>query len=145
MILPNPIDIESSATKTYSQSDIDYSNFTEEEAYLLKENEIIIYGDNLILNAYANPQVDLNVNPNHYLKKVNRIKSNKMDKLAGDIALTQEEKDEAKLHEKLSEYEIKISDDQDKAINNLHKIIIVSDIIDFNIIEQSWNTWTPPI
>ena len=122
----------------------DINSLTDAEAYAEKEAEIYAYGNILIDMAYANPVQGVNTDPVFYKEKISRRKSNKADKLTGEIVLTQEEKDEAKTDEKLSEYEIKISNDQDKAISNLHKLTGVDNIMVFDIANENWNTWIPP-
>ena len=132
---------EGNTIEAYNQ----YYEWTEQQAYETKEAEIDTYSDNLIANAYANPIQGITVNPDYYKKKINRRKSNKSDKIASEIELTDDEKNEAKTDEKLSEYEVKITADQDKAITNLHKLGGVENIMSFNVEAESWNVWTPPI
>ena len=122
-----------------------YYHINLQEAYSNKEQEIITYGDALINGAYANPEQGVTVNFTLYKSKVNRRKSNKADKLASEIVLTTEEKDEAKVDEKLSEYEVKISNDQDKAITNLYKLNTVTDIMTFDVQAENWNVWVAPV
>ena len=100
--------------------------------------EIDLYGEELIENAYANPKINIVVDPIRYKKKVNRRKSNKSDKIAGEIVLSVEEKLESKSDEKLSEYETKITADQEKAEINLYKLSGVDNIMAFDLSLENW-------
>ena len=107
--------------------------------------DVKVYAQNLIDSAYANPTQGVTADPQIHKEKMNIRRNQKADKLAGEIALTQAEKDEAKTDQKLSEYEYKIWDDADKAITNIDKLNTVQEIEDFDISTQSWNVWTPPV
>lgn len=122
-----------------------YEDWSEERCFTHKEHEIDVYGEELINQAYANPVVDVIVDPTWHKKKVGRRKSNKVDKIVGEIALGQSEKDEAKVDEKLSGFELKIMDDQDKAASNLHKLSGILDIMAFDVVAENWSTWVPPV
>ena len=122
-----------------------YQGMSIEQAYDRKENEIFLYAESLIRDAYSNPYDGITVNPVRYRLKVNRRKANRADKLAGEITLTQTEKDAAKNSEKLSGYEVKITDDQDKAEINLHKLNAVIEIMSFDVVAESWTVWIPPV
>lgn len=123
----------------------DVSTLTDAEAYAEKEAEIDAYGDALIDAAYASPAQGVVTNSGYHKKVVNRRKSNRADKMAGDTTLSEAEKEESKMDEKLSEYETKITKDQDKAFANLYKLSGVDSIMSFDVAQQNWSTWTPPI
>ena len=122
-----------------------YYAMTVEQAYQSKEIEINAYALLLIYNAYSEPVQGITANSEKYKTKVQRRRTDRADKLAGEIVLTQEEKDEAKTDQKLSEYEVKITDDQEKAEINLHKLNTVAEIMSFDVEAESWNVWTPPV
>ena len=138
----SPVDPDDIVAGVISEYDA-YFGWDETQAYEAKESEIDSYGENLITDAYSNPIQGVTENPTRYRKKVGRRKSNKADKIAGEIPLDSAEKDESKSDEKLSEYETKITADQDKATTNLHKLSGVSTIMNFDVPGQNWNVWTP--
>lgn len=123
----------------------DIGTLTDTEAYAIKELGIDTYGDKLIENAYSNPVEGIIENPIFYRKKVSRRKSNKSDKISAEVSLKEVEKNEAKTDEKLSGYEVKISDDQDKAITNLYKLSGVDNIMSFDVAAENWTIWVPPV
>lgn len=122
-----------------------YYGWSESDAYKSKKQEIYKYGDDLITTAYTNPIQGVDTDPVFYKEKVSRRKSNKADKFVGGITLKQNEKDEAKVDEKLSGYEVKITNDQDKAIVNLHKLTGVDNIMIFDVSAENWNVWAAPV
>jgi len=110
-----------------------------------KTDEIYGYGNNLVKGAYTNPIQGVTKDPNRYEITVAKRKSNKSDKMAGDISITQADKDVAKSDEKLSGYSVKIDADENKAIDNMLKLNTVQEIKAFDVASETWNVWTPPV
>jgi len=121
-----------------------------DEAKIIKNNEIRVHADYLIREAYSNPREGIVSDPDDHRNIMSVRRNNKSDKLAGEIALTQAEKDEAKTDQKLSEFEQKIINDRDDfiletndiEIDDPDPIIQVENII---VPALNWNTWTPPL
>ena len=110
-----------------------------------KEREIYLYAESQINFAYSNPIQSISIPPDVQRKKMLIRRNQKTDKILGNIALTQIEEDEAKADQKLSEYELKIWNDADKAISNLNKLNTIAEVESFNISEENWNIWNPPV
>lgn len=124
----------------------EYYDWTIAQAQSVQISNINRYGNVLVETAYDNPTQELqDIDGHRYKDKVNIRSRNKSDKLAGEILLTQDEKDESKTDQKLAEYEVKIGDDSDKAITNMCKLSTVDEIMAFDIPSESWNVWIPPI
>jgi len=122
-----------------------YYGISLERAYITKGNEIGVYSADLIEGAYANPVQGDVENPKVYRTQLNRRRANNADKLAGELSLGQPDKDQAKTDQKLSEYEVKISNDENKALSNMHKLDTVDEVMMFDVPAQNWNIWTPPV
>lgn len=123
-----------------------FAGMTLDEAYNYMGNEIITYANNLVDSAFSNPtQTITDIDPSAQRRKINKRRNNRVDKQAGEIALTQAEKDMAKTDQKLSEYEVKIDDDKDKAITNMMKLNTVEEVSNFDITAQTWTVWSPPV
>ena len=117
-----------------------------EESQQSKTNEIELYADNLVKNAYNNPtQSQTDIDGKRYKNKVNLRSKDKSNKVSGEVTLTQDEKDQSKTDQKLSEYELKIDNDTDKAISNMLKLNTVDEIKSFDVSAETWNVWTPPL
>jgi len=125
------------------------SEFTDPELLQKQKDfkyiEVNNYADVLIEDAYSNPVQDIISDPIEHRNIISVRRNNKSDKIAGEIVLTQEEKDEAKTDQKLSEYEQKILTDSSKVKENIDKLNTVQEVIDFNISAENWNVWTPPV
>ena len=121
-----------------------YKNWTIEQALAHKEEEIDDYADRLIRKAYKNPIEGKTVNARRYERQVNRRKSNNIDKIVNGDTFTVEERNQARLDEKLSKYEIRIERKQDLAEENLNLLTTVKDIMKFDVKAQEWVDWVPP-
>lgn len=122
-----------------------YENLAQ-EAINSKSQECEDYAENLIILSQTNPVLGLNVDPIKYAKRVKSREKDKANKLAGEITLTQDEKDQAKTDQKLSEYEVKCWAASDKAIKEVNKgtdpeLIMVLDVSTLT----TWPIWTPPV
>ena len=129
---------------------IDYKTAAEIEAEDLliaqtaKKIEINNHADALIENAYSNPTQTTTADPIIHRRDVEFRRNDKADKLAGEISLTQAEKDEAKIDQKLSEYEVKIYQDSDKAKTNMYKLNTSTEVNAFDVSAENWNLWISP-
>lgn len=100
--------------------------------------------DSLSTIAYSNPQISVEKDPKNHKKDISIRTNNKLNKIVGEILLTQEEKDEAKLDQKLSEYEVKLSINKNKVLTNLYKLTGAGEINNFDVELENWESWTPP-
>ena len=108
--------------------------------------EIDNYADDLVADAYNNPVQGETIDGIRYRKQVGTRTKNKSDKMAGEIALDQEEKDQSKTDQKLAEYEVKAgTDDANKAVTNMYKLDLPSEVNAFDVAAESWTVWNPPI
>lgn len=138
--------IDTMTTSEADASGIVFTPISLESALTTKESEIDIYANLLIDNAFSNPTIDqTDINPRVQRNIMSVRRNDKSDKLAGEITLTQEEKDESKTDQKLSEYELKINQDSDKAKVNVNKLNTVVEVVNFDISAESWNVWNPPV
>ena len=110
-----------------------------------KTLEIDIYAYELIDNAYSNPMQDVTVNPIIYKNDMALRRNDKADKLAGEIALSVDEKLSSKTDQKLSEYEYKISQDRNKAVTNMLKLNTAVEVNAFDVSAENFNEWLPPV
>ena len=111
-----------------------------------KYAEADIYAQNLIDDAYANPVQGSSVDGVQYEKLVNSRRKDKADKLAGEIALDTAEKDEAKTDQKLSEYERKCQEANDKARTEIDKGDTADEVMAMDIPTiTTWPVWSPPV
>lgn len=120
----------------------------EEDIELTKESKVVSansYAIGLIHNAYSNPIEGVEVDATIQRNVMSLRRNNKANKLAGEIALTQAEKDESKVDQKLSEYELKVLADADKVIANINKLDTVEEVNAFDITVQNWNMWVAPL
>ena len=123
-----------------------YYGWTLEYAYSVKKNEADAYAQNLIDEAFANPQIGITTDPDAHKRRTGSRRKDKADKQAGEIALTQEEKDEAKIDQKLSEYEIKCWDAADKVHGNVDKEDTVAGVMVIDVeTNTTWPIWEPPV
>ena len=116
----------------------------------IKNKEIRIYADTLITDAYSNPQNGVTTDPTDHRNIMSVRRNNKSDKLAGEISLSQIEKDEAKIDQKLSEHEEKILINRDKFILDTNDIEIddidpIAQVEAIVVEDLLWTTWTPPL
>ena len=121
--------------------------YTVDSARETKKVESDAYAQALIDAAFENPQQGVTVNKVNHRRQVETRRAGKADKSAGEIALSQAEKDEAKIDQKLSEYENKVWTDNDKVHTNIDAIVDnVSMIMAYDIsTSTNWNVWTPPV
>lgn len=123
-----------------------FSTWTLEEAQASKYNESENYAQSLIDAAMANPQQGVTANAQIYKHRLNTRVQDKANKQAGDIVLTQAEKDQAKIDQKLSEYEGKCWDASDKAIKEIDKGTTVDEVMAIDIPTITvWPIWSPPV
>ena len=113
-------------------------------AQVRKTNECDNYGLSLIDGAYANPQVGVTNSSTRGRGKANSRRNDNSDKVASEIPLSQVDKDQAKLDQKISAYEIKIWKDSDKAISNMLKLNTAIEITNFDVSAENWTVWNPP-
>ena len=102
------------------------------------------YAQTQIDNAYANPTNGVTDTVEHSKRRVNARIKYMSAKVSGEVALTQLEKDQAKLDQKLSEHESKLWGDSDKAIANMMKLNTATEIYAFDISLETWTVWAPP-
>ena len=116
------------------------TNFS--RAAAIKKAESDAYAEDLIEAAYSNPSVGVTENPGTYKKIVAARERNNANKLAGEIALAQDEKDQAKVDQKLSEYDGKVTVANDKSYTEIDKKSYVSEV-EALVIETitTWPTW----
>ena len=123
-----------------------YKDWTLEQAKRIKVQECEQYAETLIENSKSNPTQGVSVDPIMYSKRIKAREKDKANKLAGEIILTQEEKDQAKTDQKLSEYEVKCFDASDKAIKEVEKETTIDDIMAIDVITiTTWPVWVAPI
>ena len=116
------------------------------EAVALKYAEADAYAQDLIADAYDNPVQGTTVDGVQYEKLVNSRRKDKADKLAGEIALDQAEKDEAKTDQKLSEYENKTQTANDKARTEINKGNAAAEVLAMDIPTiTTWPIWSAPV
>ena len=116
------------------------------EAVANKYAEADAYAQGLIDDAYANPVQGVTVDNVLHERIVNSRRKDKADKLAGEIALDQAEKDEAKTDQKLSEYERKCQEANDKARTNIDKGNDADEVMAMDIPTiTTWPEWSPPV
>jgi len=123
-----------------------YYGWTLEQAYEIKKNESDAYAQNLIDEAFTNPQIGVVTDGNAHKRRTESRRKDKADKQAGEIALTQDEKDEAKVDQKLSEFETKAWDASDKVHGNIDKEDTVNDVMAIDVETNTiWPIWEPPV
>ena len=116
------------------------------DAYWEKGKEITQYANALIEDANANPtQGSMGGDALLNKKQLNRRRADRADKLAGDINISPPDKEQAKTDQKLSEYETKISADENKASSNMMKLNTVDEVMAFDVPAENWNVWAPPV
>ena len=116
------------------------------EAVAAKYSEADVYGQSLINAAYANPTQGANVDGELQKRIVGSRQKDRADKVAGEITLTQEEKDIAKTDQKLSEYETKVNDAIDKARAEIDKKDTAAEVMALDIPTiTTWPVWSPPV
>lgn len=111
-----------------------------------KTEECEDFAEALINVAKSNPSVGVTANPRLYTKRIKARERNNNNKLSGEIILTQDEKDQAKTDQKLSEYEVKCWDASDKAVKEVNKgtdpaLIKLLDVSTLT----TWPVWSPPV
>ena len=131
--------IDGTYTVTYVYADIPLV-----EAFIKKSDEIRAYASQLVQEATSNPTEGVTVDPDDYTKISDSARKDRSDKLSGEIALSQAEKDDAKNAQKLSEFEGKIWADASKAISNMEKLSTTLEVSNFDISAESWNVWIAP-
>ena len=134
-------------TQTWEIYPLEQSEITSniEEAQDSKAAECDSYAQGLIDAAYAEPTQGSTVNSDRNKRRTESRRKDLSDKMAGEFTLTQAEKDQSKVDQKLSEYEVKVYDDSDKAVINMLKLNTAIEIYAFDISAESWNVWTPPV
>jgi len=136
----NPIVlIDGTYTVTYVYEDISL-----EDAQAKKTAEINTYADNLVYQANTNPIDGVTMRAEDNIKKANTRRKDRLDKLASEKLLNEDEKNEAKTDQKLSEFEGKIWSDADKAISKMVKLDTTLEISNFDVSAQNWNVWVAP-
>ena len=126
-------------TVTYVYTDIPLV-----EAFIKKSDEIRAYANQLVQEATSNPTEGVTVDPADYTKISDSARKDRSDKLSGEVALSQAEKDDAKNAQKLSEFEGKIWADASKANLNMEKLSTTLEVSNFYISAESWNVWIAP-
>ena len=123
-----------------------YFGWTLDRAVEVKKNESDDYAQALIDDANANPQVGVVIDSSANKRRTESRRKDKADKQAGEIALDQEEKDQAKTDQKLSEYETKCWDESDKVHANIDKEDTVNDVMAIDVATNTtWPIWEPPV
>lgn len=119
---------------------------TVDEAKEIKYYEAEEYAESLISQAYANPTEGAVEDAVRNSKRVKVRERDKANRIAGGITLTQDEKDQAKIDQKLSEYEVKCWAASDKAIEEINKGTDVYAIkaLDISTL-TTWPVWVPPV
>jgi len=115
------------------------------KAQKAKAQECDNYGQTLIDEANTHPQESITTYSEANKRRTEARRRNKADKQAGNIALDELEKDQAKIDQKLSEYETKVWKDSDKAITNMMKLDTATEIYAFDVPAQNWTIWVSPV
>ena len=123
-----------------------YYGWSLEQAVDIKKMESEQYAQELIDDAYTNPQEGVITDGPTHKRRTESRRKDKADKQAGDVSLTQEEKDEAKIDQKLSEYETKCWDASDKVLANIDKEDTVENVMSIDVATNTlWPVWEPPV
>jgi len=125
-----------------------YYGVTLEEAYTVKRIEIFSLGETKKCEAELNPRIGVNLDVPCLTARTNRqlIQEDFNNKLIGEVTITQDEKDEAKAYQKLTEFYRKMVDDVSKGIINVEKLNTVAEVEAFDVhTDVVWNVWTPPV
>jgi len=127
-------------------SDQELADAELEAEKLNKKNEADAYGQNLIDDAYGNPQQGISTEAEIHKRRTESRRKDKADKQAGEITLTEEEKNQSKTDQKLSEYETKCWDASDKVHANIDKEDTVDDVMAIDVeTNTTWPIWEPPV
>ena len=124
----------------------EFYGWTLPQAQAAKTRESEQYAADLIHAANAHPQQGLNVDPDLHRRRADARRKDKADKQAGELALDEDEKNQAKVDQKMSEYEGKCWAASDKAIKEIDKGDDVAEVMALEIPTiTTWPVWEPPL
>ena len=122
-----------------------YYGWTLEHAVKIKSNESEQYAQANIDQAYSEPTQGVIVDGATHKRRTESRRKDKSDKQAGEIVLTEDEKNEAKTDQKLSEHETKCWDASDKVLKNIDKESTVVDVMAIDVATNTnWPVWSAP-
>jgi len=124
-----------------------YFDISVEEAYIIKDNELMTHLEALKCTAELNPMIGVDLTDTCYDARSIRqlIQEDLVNKQIGEVTLDQDEKDEAKAYQKLTEHFRKLTEAIVKGKTNIRKLDTVNEVKNFDVeVDVNWPTWNPP-
>lgn len=139
-----PLDHEDLMTWVSDGNIIDPYEFPIEQAQESKILEAINHGEDLVSQAYSNPEVGVSgLDPVKYRAKLEVYRRRNIDLMSIGQALSGGETDQAVVNAVLSGYEVDIMDDIE-AIKGIIMALSTSDqVMALDIPSQPWTLWVP--